>query len=107
EIEGYEGHLRQWNDQIDMSTLTLSIQTKRPEIVAAPVTEPSLGERTSHAFSSSISALRELGTWIVVNGIAFLPWLILVIPGLLLGRRMYRRYWHWLPSARVVSAPPP
>jgi hypothetical protein len=112
EIEGYEGHLRQWNDQIDMSTLTLSIQTKRPEIVAAPVHEPTLGERTSHAWSSSIDSLRDAGTWLVVNGIAFLPWLVLLIPGGLLGRRLLARLWRRLPVARALppstpAEPPP
>lgn len=107
EIEGYEGHLRQWNDQIDMSTLTLSIQTKRPEITAAPVHEPTLGERTSHAFSESIAALRDAGSWLVVNGIALLPWLVLAIPGALISRRMLARLWRRLPTARALPPHPP
>jgi hypothetical protein len=112
EIEGYEGHLRQWNDQIAMSTLTLSVQTKRPEIVAAPAHVPTLGERTSHAFSDSVSSLRELGSWLVVNGIAFLPWLVLLLPGAVFGRRLFRRFWRRLPVARALPdgaghAPPP
>jgi hypothetical protein len=102
EIEGYEGHLRQWNDQIAMSTLTLSVQTKRPEIVAAPPHVATLGERTSHAFSGSVEALRELGSWIVVNGIAFLPWLVLAIPGFVFGKKFLRRFRRRLPDARVV-----
>ena len=86
EIEGYEGHLRQWNDQISMSTLTLSLSTKRPEIAAAVA--PGLGARTTQAFHSSIESLRELGAWLVINGIAVLPWLVLLIPGGLLLRRL-------------------
>ena len=34
EIESYEGTMRQWNDQISMSTLTLSMSTRAPEIAA-------------------------------------------------------------------------
>jgi hypothetical protein len=101
EIEGYEGHLRQWNDQIDMSTLSLSLQTKRPEIVAAPTHQPTLGERTSGAWSDSISALRELGSSIAIGTIAILPWLVLAIPGFMLGRKLWQRR-RRLPPARVA-----
>jgi hypothetical protein len=99
EVEGYQGHLRQWNDQIAMSTLTLSIATKRPEIVAAPTVAPSLGNRTSHAFSASISALRDAGSWLVVNGVAALPWLVLCAPLALIARRLARRFASRLPRA--------
>jgi len=101
EIEGYEGHLRQWNDQIEMSTLSLSLQTKRPEIAAAPVHQSTLGERTSGAWSDSISALRELGSSIVIGTIAILPWLVLAIPGFVVGRKLWRRR-RRLPEARVA-----
>jgi hypothetical protein len=102
EIEGYEGHIRQWNDQVAMSTLTLSIQTKRPEIIAAPAHVATLGERTSHAFGQSIGAMKDAGMWLVVNGIAFLPWLLFAVPGVVLGRKILRRFWKRLPEARVV-----
>jgi hypothetical protein len=102
EIEGYEGHLRQWNDQIAMSTLTLSVQTKRPEIVAAPAHVATLGERTSNAFGDSIATLRDVCSWFVISGIAFLPWLVLLIPGAVLGRKLLRRYWRRLPQARAL-----
>jgi hypothetical protein len=102
EIEGYEGHLRAWNDLIAMSTLTLSVQTKRPEIVAAPAHVPTLGERTSRAFGSSLDALREVASAIVVDAIAFLPWLLLAVPGLVLARKFLRRFRRRVPEARVV-----
>jgi hypothetical protein len=103
EIEGYEGHMRQWNDQIAMSALTLSLSTRRPEIVAAAA--PSLGARTSQAFHASIAALRDFGGWLVINGIAFLPWLVLLIPGGLLLRRIARRV--KLPFAIAKAKPAP
>jgi hypothetical protein len=103
EIESHEGHIRQWNDQIAMSTITLGLSTKAPEIAAAP--SRGLGDRISGAFSSSIGALRDFGAWIAISGIAFLPWLILVIPGFLLGRRAWRRFGpRVLPTA--VARPP-
>ncbi len=104
EIEGYEGNLRQWNDQIAMSTLTLTMSTKAPAIAAGP--SPGLGERISAGFGSSVQALRDFGSWFAISAIAFLPWLILVIPALLLGRRGYRRLTARIPVAVVHPAVP-
>src|SRR5262249_26063502 len=73
EIEGYQGQLRQWNDRIAMSTLTLAVTTRRPEIAAA--TSPSFGERVSQTWDASIRALEHAGQWLAVHGLASLPWL--------------------------------
>jgi hypothetical protein len=91
EIEGYQGHLRQWNDQIAMSTLTLSISTRRPEIAAA--TSPSFGERARRTWDSSIDALEDGGEWLVIHAFASLPWLLVIIPCGLVLRRLARRIW--------------
>ncbi|MGE0397498.1 MAG: DUF4349 domain-containing protein [Kofleriaceae bacterium] len=96
EIESYEGRLRQWNDQIDMSTLTLSLTTEAPAIAA---TETSLGERITSGFSESITALRDFGAWLVVAGTTLLPWMLLFVPGFIFGRRAYRRVSKKLPTA--------
>lgn len=84
EIEGYEGHLRQWNDQVAMSTLTLVLSTKAPEIVAST----SFGGRIASTFHDSIRALRELAGWVVVMFVALLPWLLVLGPIALVGRRL-------------------
>lgn len=102
EIESYEGTMRQWNDQIAMSTLTLSLSTRAPAIAAA--TAPGLGERISSGFSGSLDALRDFGGWLAVTLIAFLPWLVFLIPGFVLGRRIKRRWFTTLPKA-IVHAP--
>ncbi len=99
EIEGYEGHLRQWNDQIAMSTLTLSIATKRPEIVTAPVEPPSLVHRTRSALTGSVDTLKDVGSWLIVNGIALLPWLVLLAPCALILRRLARKLPFRVPRA--------
>lgn len=103
EIEGYEGHMRQWNDQIAMSTLTLSLSTKRPEIVAAA--SPSFGSRIGEAFHDSIAALRAFAGFALITLIALAPWLILLVPLVLIGRRVARRYIK-LPTAIVRQQPP-
>ena len=88
EIEGFEGKIRQWDDQIAMSTLTLGLSTETPEL-AAP--DRSLGERISDGFSSSIEALRDFGSGLAIALVALLPWLILGVPAFLVGRRLWRR----------------
>jgi hypothetical protein len=100
EIESYEGRLRQGNDQIAMSTLTLTLTTKAPAIAAAA--EPGLGTRIKSGFSDSIEALQTFGAWLVVTGTTLLPWLLLIVPGFVFGRRAYRRHAKKLPTA-VVS----
>ena len=102
EIESYEGRMRQWNDQIAMSTLTLSMSTKMPELAAAP--EPTLGHRIKNGFHESVSALRDFGGWVAVTGIQLLPWMFLIVPGFVFGRRFYRKHKR-LPTA-VVHNPP-
>ena len=105
EIESYEGRMRQWNDQIAMSTLTLSISTKAPAIAALP--EPGLGSRISNGFSDSIDSLKAFGAWLAVGTTALLPWMVLLLPAFVFGRRFYRRHAKQLPVAQVVPAPPP
>jgi len=102
EIESYEGRLRQWNDQISMSTLTLTLTTKAPALAAA--TEVGIGSRIKTGFAESISALEAFGTWLVVAGTTLLPWMLLIVPGFVFGRRAYRRYAKKLPTAIATPA---
>lgn len=104
EIEGYEGRIRQWDGQIAMSTLTLGLTTRAPVIAARPAREPGLGERVSHAFGASVDALRAFASGVAIAAIAVLPWLVLLVPGALLGRRLWRRHRRALP--RAVAQPP-
>jgi hypothetical protein len=105
EIESYEGRMRQWNDQIAMSTLTLGISTKAPAIAAAP--EPGLGQQISSGFHDSIAALKGFGAWLAVSATSLLPWMILLVPGFVFGRRLYRRHAKQLPAAIARPAAPP
>ncbi len=102
EIESYEGRIRQWNDQVAMSTLTLSISTQAPALAAAP--EPTLGHRIKNGFHESITALSDFGAWLAITGTQLLPWMLLIVPGFIFGRRTYRRYAKRLPAA-IVHAP--
>lgn len=104
EIEVFEGKLRQWNDQISLSTLTLGLSTRSPELVAA---HESLGQRISSGFTASLSALRDFGSGLAILLVALLPWLVLGIPAFLLGRRAWRRHARSrLPLAIAHPQPP-
>jgi hypothetical protein len=105
EIESYEGRMRQWNDQIAMSTLTLSISTKAPAIAAVPA--PGLGSRISSGFSDSIDALKEFGAQAAVALTSLLPWMVLLLPAFVFGRRFYRRHAKQLPTAQVIPPQAP
>src|SRR3569623_3091814 len=105
EIEGYQGHLKQWNDLVSLSTLTISMTQKTAPIAIVPPKSPPLGSKTSESFHSSIAALRDLGAWKLVNGVALLPWLLFLVPGVLAGRRLMRRY-RRIPVAVATLVPP-
>src|SRR3569623_796362 len=105
EIEGYQGHLKQWNDQVSLSTLTISMTQKTAPIAIVPPKSPTLGSKTSESFHSSIAALRDLGAWMLVNGVALIPWLLFLVPGVLAGRRLMRRY-RRIPVAVATIVPP-
>jgi hypothetical protein len=89
EIESYQGHLKMWNDQVSLSTLSLELSTKRTAL--PPPEPPTLGSQTKGAFHDSVAALRGFGEWCLINGVALLPWLVLLIPGFFIARRLTRR----------------
>jgi Domain of unknown function (DUF4349) len=105
EIESYEGHLKMWNDQVSLSTLTIELSTKRAEL--PPREPPTLGSQTKGAFHESVEGLRGFGEWCLINGVGLLPWLVLLIPGFFISRRIWRRMVRgvkaWLPPAVVVT----
>ena len=104
EIEGYEGRLRQWDNQVAMSTLTLSLVTKRPEIASEPTT---FGDRSSSAFHGSVGALRDFGALLFFGFIALLPWLTILLPAALITRRVLRNRRTRVPTAVAQPIPPP
>jgi len=103
EIEGYQGRLRQWSDQVALSTLTIELTTRRAELAEAAA--PSLGAQSSSALRASLDAMWELARGLAVALVALLPWLLLVAaPIYLLVRAMVRRSRRSLPPA--IARPP-
>tara|TARA_R110002096_G_scaffold292224_2_gene486624 strand:- start:67672 stop:68310 length:639 start_codon:yes stop_codon:yes gene_type:complete len=88
-VERLDAQLRTLDDQVGMATLTLSISTAEPKVLAQ-----SLGDRMSGALSGSYSALRDVATALLIVLAALLPWALLlgvigVIAALL--RMVFRR----------------
>jgi hypothetical protein len=104
EIESYQGHLKQWNDQVSLSTLTISMAQKSVVVAIAPPPPPTLGSKTSQSFKSSIDSLRDLASWLLISFVALVPWLLFLIPGALGVRRFVRRY-RRIPVAVATIAP--
>ena len=96
EVEQMEGHLRLWDHQVSLSTLTVTLTTKVPALAAVP--EPGVGTRVSGGFGQSLATLEEAATSALVFAIAALPWLLIGAPFALLLRR-------WLRRVRPVALP--
>jgi hypothetical protein len=105
EIEQYEGRIRLWDDQVALSTLTVSLWTKAP-VIAGPAA-PGFDDRATSAWDDSIGALSDAGEGIVLGGIALLPWLPIMLPLGFLGHRWWRRRLSLPRAVATVSAPPP
>ena len=107
------GSLRVWNDQVSLSTLTVTLSTRQPEIAAAPVTDPSFGQRVSIAWHDSIGALGAAAEGLSIALIALLPWLPLLAPLVYFGIRFIRRRGllpravAYVPMAYAPPPPPP
>jgi Domain of unknown function (DUF4349) len=92
EIESYQGHLKQWSDQVSLSTLTITMSTRSAPVAIAVVEPESLGSKTSQSFHSSISTLRDLASWLLVTCVALLPWLLFLVPAAFGLQRWARRH---------------
>jgi hypothetical protein len=106
EVEQYQGTIRMWDDQVALSTLSITLSTKQPEIAAPkPPAPPSFGDNVEGAFDRSVEALGDAGEGLAMAAVSLLPWMPLILPGLFLGRRFVRRHLT-LPRAIVHVAPP-
>ncbi len=75
EIESYESRLRMMNNQVDYSTVNLSIREVK-EYTPEPVYEQSFGERIAEGFLDSCE-----GAWELIQD--FIVWFVSILPVLL------------------------
>jgi hypothetical protein len=98
EIEQAEGRLRLLEHQSALSTLTVQLTTRAPEIAAAP--PPTLGGKIEAQWNSSIGGMKDLGDGILLTGVAIAPWLPLILLGGWITWR--RRRWFGLRQQRPL-----
>lgn len=93
EIESMESQLRTLNDQIDYSTINLSIQEVKR--VTAVVENPSVWDRIKKGFSESSynlgQGLVNLFVWFIVNIPYLIVWAIVIIVGIVVVKKIIKR----------------
>lgn len=93
EIESMESQLRTLNDQIDYSTINLSIQEVKR--VTAVVENPSVWDRIKKGFSESSYNLGEglvnLFVWFIVNIPYLVVWAIVIVVGIVVVKKIIKR----------------
>ncbi len=78
EIESYESRLRTMNNQVEYSTVNLSINEVK-EYTPEPVEELSFGERIARGFTESCADAWEAIQDFTVGFVSFLPMLIVIL----------------------------
>ena len=81
EIERMEGRLRVLTDRTRLATITINISEQTP--YEAPMA-PTLGDQLSGSWTHSISTIAHMGTNLLIVLVAVIPWLILLLPILLI-----------------------
>lgn len=88
QIEKAEGRLRYLTSQVSYSTITLDIEEDK---AYEPPTKPTFGESISRTFERSILELQNFGKNVVIAVVGLAPWTPLILLGVWLTRRLYRR----------------
>lgn len=73
QIEGFEGKIRLWDNQVSLSTVKLRLVTRQVYAVTQP---PTVTDRMDSALSGSIAALKGAGLGVLLLLVALLPWLL-------------------------------
>lgn len=102
DIEKLEGRKRFLENRASLSTITLSLQT--PAAIA--VNTSGFGRNIKGAVSDSLGVASEIVLFLIRFVIVMVPILILIIlPGALLARYLFRRAQRWNPVRHLESTP--
>ena len=102
EIEKLEGRKRFLENRASLSTITIGLQT--PTAIA--VNTSGFGRNIKEAVSDSLTVAGEIVLFLIRFVIVMVPILILVIlPGGLLARYLFRRANRWNPTPELESTP--
>ena len=88
EVERFQGRMNVLKDQVALSTVTLTARERRTYEPPKPTT---LGERLAAVWDNSVRRVGEFFARLVVEFVAFVPWLVVWIPLGLIGWLVVRR----------------
>jgi hypothetical protein len=104
EIEKLEGRKRFLENRASLSTINISLQT--PTTIA--VNTSGFGRNIKEAVSDSLGVASEIVLFLIRSVIVMIPIFILVIlPGGLLARYVFRRAQRWSPARELETTPGP
>lgn len=89
ELERMQGRLRYLKNRVALTTITV---TAREEQDYVPPQAPGLLARISRTWGNSLAALRTLAAGILIALVALTPFLLVALPFVWLGFRLYRRH---------------
>ncbi len=73
QVEGFEGKIRLWDNQVNLSTVKLRLVTRQVYAASEPKT---LGGELGETLGSSLEALQGFGLGLLFFAVALVPWLI-------------------------------
>lgn len=108
EAERIEGRLNVLRDLTSLSTVTLTIEEIR-DYVPAPTQEPGFGTQVARTWGASIDGVGGFFTRISLGVVGFVPWLVVVLPALVVAyvvlRGVRKHLWRQpRPSTTPVEA---
>lgn len=89
EIENLTGTLKKFDNLIEYSTIEINLQ--EVDVLSLENSESTLGERIQYKFSNSVSNVIALLKGLVIGIIAFIPYLIIVIPTIIIIKYLFKR----------------
>ncbi|MEM6471653.1 MAG: DUF4349 domain-containing protein [Planctomycetota bacterium] len=87
EIERMQGRLRVLKDQTTLATIELDVSEQQ---TYEPPAAPGLGDRIAMAWSGSVGSIGDAGSALLVGIIAVIPWLVMLLPPVLISTWLYR-----------------
>lgn len=90
QIESYTGNLKQWDNLIDYSTITLHVQ-EVDEILIEAAKPKSLIDKISVRFRNSVENIVKISKTLVVFTVSCIPYIIILIPIIIIIRLILKK----------------
>lgn len=91
EIENLSGTLQHYDALVDMGTLSIQVQEVKEIVVEEEVVDPTFGKQVEEVFKGSMNTLMEIGKGLIILVTGLLPFVVIIIPVILIGVNLYKR----------------